>query len=1091
MAKTTGTPWHKVLTLRSDILTGALSQREFAADLHDVIMDENRGVYHDPASFFALTYPTTRLRELAKEVGQRLARKSDKAVRQMALTYGGGKTHALVTLTHLFRQPESLPDLPSVKEFSAHMGFVPQAAHIAAVVFDRLDVELGADYFSPTRQLRRFKYPWTAIAWQLGGAEGLSLVQEGDTERETSPTTNYFEKLLRHAGQDGKGILILLDEVLMWARVKVGENREWLPRLRDFFQHLTQAAGRVDGTYVLVSMLASEPARNDELGREIEADLSVVFQRAAEDRVQPVEKDDVAEVLRRRLFAPETYANRSGWKQHVVAALNGICDLDEQTKRGRAEADARYERAYPFHPDLTEVLFEKWTQLDQFQRTRGVLRTFALALRDAQQWGDPSLLVGPASLLAAPELHELSPAAKELAAIARLEVTGGKQQDWNAILLSELAKAREIQAESHAIKHREIEQAVIAAFLHAQPPGQRAQAQTRELLVLVGQSAPDRIELGKALAHWADVSWYLDDSFTGDREGGLPKVWRLGSKPNLRQMHHEARTNLVSDTMVEDVLLGTIEKTGGLTEGASALGAAVHKLPSHPGEVNDDGLFRYVVLGPNAASDAGKPSPEAVRFIQQKTGGADRAFPNAVILATPSRDGLDAAREKVRDWLGWAEVRTLLKTQELDYARQATLEHSINASAGEMKSAVFLAYTVVVTLGADGKVMALRLSPDREPLFGRIVAERSARIHMQAINAGTLLPGGPFGLWQDGETRRYVKDLVGAFASTARLPKMLRRSAIVDTLVNGCVAGHFVLQVSRPDHTTVTWWRTRPDDVALDDPTLEVVLNEAATLTQLDAGLLVQERLPDLWQGQALGVASLRAYFAGGHVIPVAGEDPVVIPAAGVGVLDAAITSAVETGRLRYRKDIICLQAEAMPARVLADDGELMMPMAAPSPAALLPQNLAQAWNEDKATAESLYRALAEQIGGSIPWAPIRQAIDDAVRLGLLAVTDGHWPVDRGVAGSVKFSAVQVARQEPAAIASTSVLPRLSGRTRLHSHEMVDLGERILDLTRAANGLAFEFTVEICFSDGVEPDAEILAKINSELEKIKEGWHIG
>lgn len=1090
MAKTTGTPWHKVLTLRDDILSGTLSQREFAADLHDVIMDENRGVYHDPASFFALTYPTTRLRELAKEVAQRLARKSDKAVRQMALTYGGGKTHALVTLTHLFRQPDTLPDLPAVREFTAHIGFQPAAAHIAAVVFDRLDPELGSDYFSPQRQPRRFKYPWTAIAWQLGGDEGLALVQEGATERETSPTTNYFEKLLRHAGKDGKGILILLDEVLMWARIKVGENREWLPRLRDFFQHLTQAAGRVDGTYVLASLLASDPARNDELGRDIEAELSVVFQRAAEDRVQPVEKDDVAEVLRRRMFAPESYTDRSKWKQHVVAALNGICDLDEQTKRGRNEADARYERAYPFHPDLTEVLFEKWTQLDQFQRTRGVLRTFALALRDAQQWGDSSLLVGPASLLAAPDTHELSPAAKELAAIARLEVTGGKQQDWNAILLSELAKAREIQAESHAIKHREVEQAVIAAFMHAQPPGQRAQAQTRELLVLVGQSAPDRIELGKALGRWADVSWYLDDSFTGDREGGLPKVWRLGSKPNLRQMHHEARSNRVSDTMVEDVLLRTIEKAGALSEGAGGLGAVVHKLPTNPGEVGDDGQFRYVILGPSAASEAGKPAADAVRFITEKTGGAERAFPNAVVLAVPSRDGLAAAREKIRDFLGWKEVQDLLKTQVLDYPREANLQHSLHASENEMKSTALLAYTVVVTLGADGKVAAFRLSPDREPLFGRIVAERNSRIHTQAINAATLLPGGPFGLWQAGETRRYVKDLVGAFAATARLPKMLKRTSITDTLVNGCLAGHFVLQVTRPDQSCMTWWRARPDDAALSDSTLEVVLNEAATLVQLDSGLLERDKLPELWTGEALGVAALRAYFAGGHAIPVAGEDPIIIPAAGAAVVDAAVARAVEQGRLCYRKDAICLQAEPIPTGLLADDGELMMPWALPSPAELLPQNLPQAWSGELTTAHDLHTALGAKYGGVVPWAPVRQAIDDAERIGILAVADGLWPVDLGMAASVKFRAAQTAQQamQTAAYAARKVA---AGSAVLKAGEIQDLADQMPSLMQASDGLGLEFSVEIRIAEGGEASEETLAKLSVELAKVKDGWRIG
>ena len=79
-------------------------------------------IYEDPSQFFALTYPTHALRELVKDVAGRLAGDSDKAVRQLELTYGGGKTHTLITLYHLFRDPAALPDLPAVRDFREHVG---------------------------------------------------------------------------------------------------------------------------------------------------------------------------------------------------------------------------------------------------------------------------------------------------------------------------------------------------------------------------------------------------------------------------------------------------------------------------------------------------------------------------------------------------------------------------------------------------------------------------------------------------------------------------------------------------------------------------------------------------------------------------------------------------------------------------------------------------------------------------------------------------------------------------------------------------------------------------------------------------------
>ena len=96
------------------------------------------------------TYPTYNIRQLSKDVANRLAGRNDKAVRQLELTYGGGKTHTLITLYHLFHSPEKLPDLPAVKEFIEDIGFQPSKARIVVLSFDKIDVEKGAETTSPT-----------------------------------------------------------------------------------------------------------------------------------------------------------------------------------------------------------------------------------------------------------------------------------------------------------------------------------------------------------------------------------------------------------------------------------------------------------------------------------------------------------------------------------------------------------------------------------------------------------------------------------------------------------------------------------------------------------------------------------------------------------------------------------------------------------------------------------------------------------------------------------------------------------------------------------------------------------------------------
>ena len=88
--------------------------------------------------------------DLAKDVIHRLAAKNQKAVRQLELTYGGGKTHTLITLYHLVHDPDSLPDVAAVNEFKAQFDIPIPRARVAVLPFDKIDVEKGMAARSPS-----------------------------------------------------------------------------------------------------------------------------------------------------------------------------------------------------------------------------------------------------------------------------------------------------------------------------------------------------------------------------------------------------------------------------------------------------------------------------------------------------------------------------------------------------------------------------------------------------------------------------------------------------------------------------------------------------------------------------------------------------------------------------------------------------------------------------------------------------------------------------------------------------------------------------------------------------------------------------
>ncbi len=1097
MTKLAWTPWHKVVKIRPDLKSGELSLNIFAADLYDVAMGKAKPVYQDAREFFSLTYPTFNLRELAKDVVLRLLGKSEKAIRQLELTYGGGKTHSLITLWHLVNDPDKLPDLPAVKEFIEH-GARPPRARIAVLPFDKLDVEKGMEVRGPKGELRWLKNPWSVMAFQIAGAEGLRLLnaEGGEEERRTPPAENLLAELLALPNRENLATLILIDEVLMFARAAVDLDPAWNDRLLNFFQYLTQAATKVERSAVIASLLATDPRKSDTLGKQITSDLYNIFRREREEGVQPVLKDDVAEVLRRRFFVADSISNRESFRSHVVAALKGIFELDDQTRKDGKAAEQKFVDSYPFHPDLIELFYTKWTQLQGFQRTRGVLRTFALALREAERW-DECPLVSASSFLTESGGDGISEAARELTTTAATEEYEGRKQEWTAILEGELEKARDIEAESPALKFRELEQAVFATFLHSQPIGQKAL--TRDLMVLAGATRPDRIELEKALMRWSEVSWFLDEAGISDVDRGngaarqLPKSWRLGSRPNLRQMHFDACQRVSAD-IIEQQLIDQISKLKSLTAGASAAGAVVHNLPKRPHDIEDDGEFHFAVLGPRAASDSGKPSAEAKRFIDETTGpDKPRNYRNAVVLAVPSRDGIDAARNRIRDYLGWEEVRSQLKDQlkgqELDPIRDATLSANISGARSKIAEAIQQAYCIVVTVSDKNEVQAFKITPEGPSLFAKIKEDSRSHIQDTAISADALLPEGPYNLWRAGETSRRLKDLVGAFALSPQLPKMLNRRAILDTLVQGCKEGQFVLRVIRPDRSVRTFWRQEPDESALKDPSIEVVLPEAAELAEISPDLLAPGGLPGLWNSASVSFGDICNYFSGSFVAKVdkgGYEEPFTVPRGSREALAAAVAEAVRHGRLWLTSGQASILSEEIPAGLLTDDARLQSPPP-PIPASdLTPASLAEVWNDGSTTALAIAVTLSRKAGINLPWATVRDVIDGAIRARLIEPASGSapFPCDFAAAQNVTLR-VTAPSAQPAEPPFRLKPDLLVAEAELRPSEIQDLADQLSDLRKLAGNADLKFRIRVeLHGPGASPPHDVVSKLNELLAKV-------
>ena len=689
-------PWHQIVRLKPELRSGELTLAEFAADLHEVVTEAGRRpIYEDPTKFFALTYPTHALRELVRDVAGRLAGQNNKAVRQLEMTYGGGKTHTLITLHHLFHDPGRLPDIAAVREFREHADAHLPRATTAALCFDKIDVEKGIEGVrAPDGERRTLRHPWSVLAFQLAGAEGLRMLHADneDAERDTPPADPLLIKLIERQQRDGTATLILLDEVMMYAHAKARMAPEWVTHLQNFFQYLTQAVAKVDRAAIVASILATDPSRmTDELGKTVLREIAAILRRQREEGVQPVQKEDVAEVLRRRFFEPESIRDPQAYKSHVIGIVKGIAKLEETTRTGKREAEDRFLHSFPFHPDMTDALYSRWTQIEGFQRTRGILRTLATALREAEAW-DRSPLVGPSVLPRRTRFHRRRRGGAGTRG-RRLDGQRAGEEDRVGAAAGGGAGTRRARSSASAWRFRRRARWNRPSSRSFSTRNPRERRRTRPSCCGWWALGPRPHRIGKGTAPLARDLVVPRRCRCRRRRGhlrrggGAAQVVALGqTRPNLKQMHDEACRkprdgrdggSAAGGARSQDE--GAHEwRVGGGGRSPCAAEIAPRGRGRRPSPVRDPRRGRGLGLG-QAEQGRGE--------VPRRDHGAApprRVNRNAVVIAVPSREGLEAARAKVRALLGWEDVASQLSGQTVDVVREQRLRRQQTNTRGEV-----------------------------------------------------------------------------------------------------------------------------------------------------------------------------------------------------------------------------------------------------------------------------------------------------------------------------------------------------------------------------------------------------------------------
>ena len=653
-------PWREIAIPHEDVLKGTFQQAEFAADLSRVHEGTATAEYQDARLFFQRTFITEGMRLLLDSVVKRLSGRGGDPVIQLQTAFGGGKTHTMLAVYHLAKGaalPSDLPGVPAILD-AAGVTELPRAR---VAVLDGIKA-------SPNQPVTRGKLSvrtlWGDLAWQLGGDEGYALVADADASG-TSPGKAVLQALLSRYAP----CVILIDELVAYVR-QFEEGKALTGGTYDsnltFVQAMTEALKAVPTAVLLASLPESDKEAGGQRGIKALASLSHYFGRV-QALWKPVGTEEAFEIVRRRLFTTigDKLAAESVCRAFADFYVANKDDLPRETQESRYFD--RLLHAYPIHPEVFDRLYDDWSTLDNFQRTRGVLKLMAKVIHRLWKDGNNDPLIMPGSL----PIYD---------ADTRNEAIQYLPQGWDPVLERDVdgERSEPVEIENRESKFGSVQacrRATRAIFLGSAPSTANQLVRGVELeRVVLGVAQPgQQIGLYKdALRRLGDRLHYLNSANN--------RFW-FDTRPNLRREMEERKRRFQDKEDVFPALRERVQKS--LVTG---LFGGIHVFTAS-GDIPDDWQLRLVVLPPDAAfirSGQSLAIDKATEILKSR-GEQPRQKQNRLIFLAADYDSVSRLKDQVRSMLAWQSIVNDIREMKLNLdqfqAKQASksLDDAVDA----------------------------------------------------------------------------------------------------------------------------------------------------------------------------------------------------------------------------------------------------------------------------------------------------------------------------------------------------------------------------------------------------------------------------
>jgi predicted AAA+ superfamily ATPase len=647
-------PWREVVNPHKDVASGRYQQAEFAADLWQVHLGEGTDEYREPVEFFRRTFLTASLQQLLVGAVRRLSDAGGDPVVQLQTNFGGGKTHSMLALYHLFSgtAPSDLLGIDAVLN-EAGVTKLPKVKRIVLV----------GNKISPGNPVTKadgtvVRTLWGELAWQLGhAAGGVKEAKKAfnrvrvDDEKATSPG-DVLRELFKEYGP----CLILIDEWVAYARQL--HDQSDLPAGNfgtqfSFAQVLTESAKLAKNCLLVISLPASDTSGSPhtqaddtevggQRGREALDRLRNVIGRL-ESSWRPASAEEGFEIVRRRLFEPLVEREQFVARDTVARAFHDLYRTQQQEfppECSKTDYETRLKAAYPIHPEVFDRLYDDWSTLVKFQRTRGVLRLMASVIHSLWEKGDRNPLILPSNIPIDDRRVEN-------------ELTRYLSDNWVPVIEKDVDGPNSLPLQldgqvPNLGKFHATRRVARTVYLGSAPTMTAAHQGLEDRRIKLGCVMPGESPavFGDALRRLAATATYLY------QDG--PRYW-YSTQPTVTKLADDRAEQLKRDAdkvakEIADRVRADVKKTGDLSR--------VHPLPPSSHDVPDDLDARLVVIGIEHPynREAGNDAEVFAKSILESRGNSPRIYKNSLVFLAVDKTRLQDLDDAVRRYLAWESI---------------------------------------------------------------------------------------------------------------------------------------------------------------------------------------------------------------------------------------------------------------------------------------------------------------------------------------------------------------------------------------------------------------------------------------------------